>query len=157
MLFVSLQIAGYTLPYDEMSEVRERLSEVAPNLVRYDVLEPANFFALAQKLMKVEEYMCTRAYVCVCVCVCVCVHACVCVCLLLLHAQACIHLNTTMLMHVNTHTLTQSTKTQFQPEPLTVSKQKLEDFYMTDPISRASLTMAKCVTAVKEDKDLNKY
>lgn len=47
------QIAGYTLPYDELSEIRQRLSEVAPHLVRYDDLEPANFFALAEKLTKV--------------------------------------------------------------------------------------------------------
>ena len=48
------QIAGYTLPYDEISEVRERLGEIAPNLLQYDDLQPANFFALAEKLMKVH-------------------------------------------------------------------------------------------------------
>ena len=48
------QIAGYTLPYDEISEVRERLGEIAPNLLQYDDLQPANFFALAEKLMKVN-------------------------------------------------------------------------------------------------------
>ena len=50
-----LQIAGYTLPYDEISEVRERLGEIAPNLLQYDDLQPANFFALAEKLMKVQK------------------------------------------------------------------------------------------------------
>ena len=48
------QIAGYTLPYDEISEVRERLGEIAPNLLQYDDLQPANFFALAEKLTKVQ-------------------------------------------------------------------------------------------------------
>ena len=50
---VTVQIVGSTLPYDELSEVRERLSEVAPHLTRYDDMEPANFFALAEKLLKV--------------------------------------------------------------------------------------------------------
>ena len=49
--------AGYTLAYvnDEISEVRERLGEIAPNLLQYDDLQPANFFALAEKLMKVQK------------------------------------------------------------------------------------------------------
>ena len=47
------QIAGDTLPYDEISEVHERMGEIAPNLLQYDDLQPANFFALAEKLMKV--------------------------------------------------------------------------------------------------------
>lgn len=47
------QITGYTLPYDELSDIRQRLTEVAPHLLRYDDLEPANFFALAEKLIKV--------------------------------------------------------------------------------------------------------
>ena len=50
------QIAGYTLPYDELSDIRQRLIEVAPHLLRYDDLEPANFFALAEKLIKVWTY-----------------------------------------------------------------------------------------------------
>ena len=37
-------------------------------------------------------------------------------------------------------------------EPLDVSKKILEDYYMTDSISRASPTMAKCVSAVKHHK-----
>jgi hypothetical protein len=49
------QIVGETLPYDEISEVRERLGEIAPNLLQYDDLQPANFFALAEKLMKVRN------------------------------------------------------------------------------------------------------
>jgi NADH dehydrogenase (ubiquinone) Fe-S protein 1 len=33
--------------------------------------------------------------------------------------------------------------------------QALEDFYMTDSISKASPTMAKCVSAVKQQKQSN--
>ncbi len=33
-----------------------------------------------------------------------------------------------------------------------VSLKELEDFYMTDSISKASPTMAKCVQAVKQQK-----
>ena len=44
-----------------------------------------------------------------------------------------------------------TTNTQFNNDSVTVELSKLEDFYMTDSISRASLTMAKCVTAVRED------
>lgn len=50
---LNVQIAGYQLPYDEPSELRERLQEVAPHLIRYNDIEPANFFALAEKLVKV--------------------------------------------------------------------------------------------------------
>ena len=52
---------------------------------------------------------------------------------------------------------TQSTRSQLSSAPLSVDVQNLEDFYMTDPISRASQTMAKCVAAVKEDKTKNTY
>ena len=37
--------------------------------------------------------------------------------------------------------------------PLDVTTKLLEDFYMTDSISRASPTMAKCVTAVKAERN----
>ena len=56
------QIAGYTLPYDELSEVRERLNEVALHLIRYDDIEPANFFALAEKLLNVQCHW-NRSYI----------------------------------------------------------------------------------------------
>lgn len=36
-----------------------------------------------------------------------------------------------------------------------VSKKVLEDFYQTDSISRASPTMAKCVTAVKQGRRIS--
>ncbi len=40
----SSQVIGETLPYDTLQEVRGRLSEVAPNLTRYGLVEEANFF-----------------------------------------------------------------------------------------------------------------
>lgn len=40
--------------------------------------------------------------------------------------------------------------------PIDVPLKQLEDFYMTDPISRASPTMAKCVQAVKKQRQ-SKY
>lgn len=46
--------------------------------------------------------------------------------------------------------LTKRIKGQLETQPLSPPLQKLEDFYMTDSISRASQTMAKCVQAVKE-------
>uniref|UniRef100_A0A8C5BAR2 NADH-ubiquinone oxidoreductase 75 kDa subunit, mitochondrial n=1 Tax=Gadus morhua TaxID=8049 RepID=A0A8C5BAR2_GADMO len=81
------ELAGVTLPYDTLDEVRDRLEECAPNLVRYDDIEEANYFQQAYELRDIP----------------------------------------------------------FSPPLLTV-----KDFYMTDPISRASQTMAKCVKAVTE-------
>jgi len=43
------------------------------------------------------------------------------------------------------------------PDPLNVKLRELEDFYMTDAISRASSTMAKCVQAVKKQKESKYY
>ncbi|XP_027146684.1 NADH-ubiquinone oxidoreductase 75 kDa subunit, mitochondrial [Larimichthys crocea] len=89
------ELAGVALPYDTLDEVRDRLAEVSPNLVRYDDVEEANYFKQANELSKA----------------------------------------------VNQDVLTGS----LVPPQLTV-----KDFYMTDPISRASQTMAKCVKAVTE-------
>ncbi|XP_032386158.1 NADH-ubiquinone oxidoreductase 75 kDa subunit, mitochondrial isoform X1 [Etheostoma spectabile] len=89
------ELAGVTLPYDTLDEVRDRLAEVSPNLLRYDDIEEANYFKQANELSET----------------------------------------------VNQAVLTGS----LVPPQLTV-----KDFYMTDPISRASQTMAKCVKAVTE-------
>ncbi|XP_062907680.1 NADH-ubiquinone oxidoreductase 75 kDa subunit, mitochondrial [Mobula hypostoma] len=89
------EVAGVTLPYDTLDEVRERLSEVSPNLICYDDVEEANFFKQANELAKL----------------------------------------------VNQQMLT---------EPLIPPQLTIKDFYMTDPISRASQTMAKCIKAVTE-------
>ena len=43
-----------TLPYDTLDEVRDRLEECAPNLVRYDDIEEANYFQQAYELFKVR-------------------------------------------------------------------------------------------------------
>lgn len=52
-VFAHLQLAGVTLPYDSLEEVRTRLAEVSPNLVRYDDVEEANYFKQANELAKV--------------------------------------------------------------------------------------------------------
>lgn len=49
-----MQLAGVTLPYDTLDEVRSRLAEVAPNLVRYDDVEEANYFKQANELAQVN-------------------------------------------------------------------------------------------------------
>lgn len=56
VLFLSLcfKLAGVTLPYDTLDEVRERLAEVSPNLVRYDDVEEANYFKQANELSQVS-------------------------------------------------------------------------------------------------------
>ncbi|XP_076848761.1 NADH-ubiquinone oxidoreductase 75 kDa subunit, mitochondrial [Brachyhypopomus gauderio] len=89
------EVVGAPLTYDTLAEVRERLMEVAPNLVRYDDVEEANFFQQASELSK---------------------------------------------------TVSQS----LLAEPLVPPQLTVKDFYMTDSISRASQTMAKCVKAVTE-------
>ncbi len=55
-VFVCLQLAGVTLPYDSLDEVRSRLAEVSPNLVRYDDVEEANYFKQANELSKVHTH-----------------------------------------------------------------------------------------------------
>lgn len=92
------ELAGVTLPYDSVAEVRDRLAEVAPNLVRYDDVEQANYFKQANELAQTVDQ--------------------------------------TLLA-----------------EPLIPPQVSVKDFYMTDSISRASQTMAKCVKAVTEGAD----
>ncbi|XP_035249481.1 NADH-ubiquinone oxidoreductase 75 kDa subunit, mitochondrial-like isoform X2 [Anguilla anguilla] len=89
------ELAGVTLPYDTVDEVRDRMAEVSPNLVRYDDVEEASFFKQAKELSK-------------------------------------------------------TVKQALLAEPLIPPQLTVKDFYMTDPISRASQTMAKCVKAVTE-------
>lgn len=53
-IFVKLlQMIGITLPYDNLNDIRSRLEEVAPHLVRYGDVEPANFFTQALEIAKV--------------------------------------------------------------------------------------------------------
>ncbi|CAK5044231.1 unnamed protein product [Meloidogyne enterolobii] len=48
------EVAGKKLPYDTITEIRQRLSEVAPHLSRYGQVEDANFFRQAFTLSKEE-------------------------------------------------------------------------------------------------------
>jgi len=91
------EVIDEKLPYDKLSELRSRMAEVAPNLVRYGNVESANFF---------KESL----------------------------------------------ALSNSAKTDLASEPIDLRIKVLEDFYQTDSISRASPTMAKCVTAVKQQR-----
>merc|ERR1712142_242145 len=95
------EVVGEKLPYDKIHELRARMAEVCPALVRYGTSESANFFAQSVLMSK-------------------------------------------------------SVKSQLAADNLDVSKKVLEDFYQTDSISRASPTMAKAVTAVKQQRQ-NKY
>ncbi|NXA82637.1 NDUS1 oxidoreductase, partial [Thryothorus ludovicianus] len=89
------ELAGLTLPYENLDQIRKRLEEVSPNLVRYDDVEEANYFTQANELAKLV-------------------------------------------------------KQQLLADPLVPPQLTIKDFYMTDSISRASQTMAKCVKAVVE-------
>lgn len=46
-----------TLPYDTLDEVRDRLAEVSPSLVRYDDVEEANYFSQAHELSTVSFFI----------------------------------------------------------------------------------------------------
>lgn len=87
---------GETLPYDNLHQIRARLTEVSPNLTRYGLREEANFFK-------------------------------------------------------ESATFSASSKAP-SGKKIDVSLKELEDFYMTDSISKSSPTMAKCVQAVKQQK-----
>ncbi|KAG1143225.1 hypothetical protein G6F37_007758 [Rhizopus arrhizus] len=80
------EVAGHTLPYDDLPSVRSRLSEISPSLTRYDVIETPSISQIG------------------------------------LSAQ-------------------RKTNVQSTGEVLT---SVIKNFYRTDPISRASSTMAKC-------------
>merc|ERR1711953_1606409 len=94
------EVIGETLPYDTIHQIRGRLTEVAPNLTRYGLVEEANYFAQAAQLAAADK----------------------------------------------------KAKAFATGNPLDVKVKELEDFYMTNSISRASPTMAKCVTAVKTER-----
>ncbi len=46
----------------------------------------------------------------------------------------------------------QLVKTKLTSDPLAPPQKELKDYYMTDAVSRASQTMAKCVAAAKQPK-----
>uniref|UniRef100_H2YT75 NADH-ubiquinone oxidoreductase 75 kDa subunit, mitochondrial n=1 Tax=Ciona savignyi TaxID=51511 RepID=H2YT75_CIOSA len=89
------EVAGASLPYDDIDAVRSRMGEMAPNLTRYNHVEGANYFKQAQELAQLA-------------------------------------------------------KPKLLDAPLKSSQLTLADFYMTDTITRASKTMAKCVKAATE-------
>lgn len=91
------EIADVTLPYDNLTQIRSRLTAVAPNLTRYGDVESANFFAQSVQLASSDIDISSNESV-----------------------------------------------------VLTPALSTLKEFYMTDPISNASQTMAKCTRAVQE-------
>ena len=92
------EICGICLPYDNLAEIRSRLEEIAPHLVRYGNVESANYIAQAVELSKeVSE--------------------------------------------------------KLSSSPLEIKQKTLNHFFMTDVISRASPTMAKCVQAVIKQQE----
>lgn len=94
------EVIGERLPYDNLDEVRDRLSQISPALVTYGDVQANNYFAQAR-------------------------------------------------------TLARSLQKPVSGK-LDVKLKQLEDFFMTDTISRASPTMAKCVQAVIKQKQ-SKY
>uniref|UniRef100_A0A224XJ10 NADH-ubiquinone oxidoreductase 75 kDa subunit, mitochondrial n=1 Tax=Panstrongylus lignarius TaxID=156445 RepID=A0A224XJ10_9HEMI len=53
--------------------------------------------------------------------------------------------------------LSKTIRAELSPEQFDVKYKHLEDYYMTDPISRASATMSKCVQAVQKQKQSKYY
>lgn len=48
------EVAGAALPYDTLDELRNRMEDIAPHLVRYGHLEENNFYAQAGQMSKVS-------------------------------------------------------------------------------------------------------
>mgnify|MGYP000240955736 CR=1 FL=1 len=88
------EVLGQTLPYDNLQEVRYRVAELAPHLIKYDYLEPYNVINWITKPAKKE---------------------------------------------VNG----------------TVLSDFIDNFYMTDAISRASPVMAKCTSVFGPERNQN--
>lgn len=94
------EVMGATLPYNDILDVRDRMFEISPTLVRYEVAEPSTTSAP----LAVEE-------------------------------------------------LSKLAKSKVSGTPLL---RPIENFYQTDPISRASPTMAKCTAAFVEGLPMDK-
>ncbi|CAI2725582.1 unnamed protein product [Schistosoma spindalis] len=94
------EVVGITLPYDNLNQIRSRISQVAPGLLDLNTIQPSlkEVQTLADNLSK----------------------------------------NPVQTMNTN--------------EPIKLSLLTLKDYYITDCISRASQTMAKCVKAVQENE-----
>lgn len=52
------EVVGTPLPYDTLDQLRDRMEDVAPHLVRYGTLEQNNFTAEAGQLLKVSCVIC---------------------------------------------------------------------------------------------------
>ncbi|KAJ3510326.1 hypothetical protein NLJ89_g4741 [Agrocybe chaxingu] len=87
------EVVGSPLPYDDVLELRDRLWEISPTLVRYDVTEPISADVALAGLK------------------------------------------------------TLATQTAGAKATNTPLRKPIENFYQTDPISRASVTMAQCTRA----------
>lgn len=96
------EISGIKLPYDTTNEIRQRLSEISPSLVRYGDVESAGFLNQAIELGKAVQ-------------------------------------------------------SNLESTPLDIKQKQLEDYYMTDVITRASPTMSKCIQAVLKQKQSKYY
>lgn len=91
------EVLGTPLPYDSLDEVRTRLAELAPHLVKYDHIESSGFEKLALKSSSQDND----------------------------------HLNATVLAD------------------------SIDNFYMTDSISRNSHIMARCTRELNPSKETN--
>jgi NADH dehydrogenase (ubiquinone) Fe-S protein 1 len=91
-------IPGVGLAYEKLDDVRERMGQIAPHLLRYGSTEEANYFKQSH------------------------------------------------------HLVYSSQRPAHSGRSLRPPQKELEDFYMTDSISRASRTMAKCVQAARHQK-----
>jgi len=92
------EIVGSPLPYDDVLSLRDRMWEISPSLVKYDVAEPTS-----------------------------------------------VDLATAGLRVLAQRAAKNTSGTPFA-KPIT-------NFYQTDPISRASVTMAQCTRAFVDGKD----
>lgn len=52
------EIMGQSLPYDSLAEIRFRVAELAPHLIKYDYIEPYNF---SNKTMYVYNFLSSRS------------------------------------------------------------------------------------------------
>ncbi len=48
------EVVGSSLPYDNLDELRDRMEDIAPHLVRYGRLEENNYYAQSRELLKVN-------------------------------------------------------------------------------------------------------
>jgi len=84
---------GQSLPYDSIEEIRYRIAEIAPHLLKYDYIEPTVFGEFGIKTLE--------------------------------------------------------SKDKLEQTPIADT---MDNYYMTDAISRSSVTMAKCSTAFNKSK-----